>query len=28
MMFGESAGISNSPIATTGLPDGSSQDSS
>ncbi|MOA37977.1 hypothetical protein D3C78_1596210 [compost metagenome] len=28
MMFGESHGMANSPIATTGLPDGSSQDSS
>ncbi|MNH24417.1 hypothetical protein D3C79_843460 [compost metagenome] len=28
MMFGESAGMANSPIATTGLPDGSSQLSS
>jgi hypothetical protein len=28
MMFGESAGMLNSPMATTGLPDGSSQDSS
>ncbi len=28
MMFGESAGMANSPIATTGLPEGSSQLSS
>src|SRR5450830_1334631 len=28
MMFGESAGMLNSPIATTGLPDGNSHDSS
>ncbi|MNH29813.1 hypothetical protein D3C79_900640 [compost metagenome] len=28
MMFGESAGMANSPMATTGLPDGSSQDNS
>lgn len=28
MMFGESAGMANSPMATTGLPDGVSHDSS
>src|SRR5471032_780936 len=28
MMFGESAGMQNSPIATTGLPEGSNHDSS
>ncbi|MCY1183232.1 hypothetical protein D9M73_238380 [compost metagenome] len=28
MMFGESAGMLNSPIATTGLPDGNNHDSS
>src|SRR5437868_14735451 len=28
MIFGESAGMLNSPIATTGLPDGSNQDNS
>ncbi|KTC40099.1 hypothetical protein AO265_07950 [Pseudomonas sp. ABAC61] len=28
MMFGESAGMLNSPMATTGLPEGSSQDNS
>src|SRR5471030_3171650 len=28
MIFGESAGMLNSPIATTGLPDGNSQDNS
>src|SRR3989338_10148863 len=28
MIFGEPAGIANSPMATTGLPDGNSQDNS